>query len=197
MAARRVQTRRNVGSGPWPLLDAALHELAQPAASAGLALDTALAMLEGGDTESAMHKLRAASGHLRRQQDQMAALGAASDCRGRQPAVDLSPLLSETVPGLADLPPVVVAANEAVLAEALQRIGRWWRARSGGQAAQLSRDGGAVVLTLTGDASMAPSPGLRLWLAALRRCGVTVAVRSGETTTRITLRLPHAGRHVA
>jgi hypothetical protein len=177
--------------GAWSLLNAALHELAQPAASAGLALDVAATLLERGDAEAARRKLGGAGEHIAQLQRALLVLGTACSRRMAMAPMDLAPLLAGLALAPAQPGPLHVVANEAMLGEALRHIRRWC-AEGTAAPVQIRGDPDAVVIVFSGGTP--PSPAVRLWLAALRRTGGSVGVRRAGARARITLRLMRAGR---
>lgn len=178
-------------AGPWSLLATAAHELAQPAASASLAVETAMLLLRRGDTGAAGQKLAAAAQHLQRLHDQLLALGGTPQGRAEPGGTDLAPLLAAAFPDRVLPPAPAVRAPVAIVHAVLQQLAQDLRAGGATDiAVDIRTDRGHVLLRV--DAAGRASHGARLWLGALSRAGVGVSCRHAAGRLRVVLRLQPA-----
>lgn len=178
--------KREQRASPFGLLDAAVHELAQPAASAGLALELAADLLGRGDTGAAERKIQHAVRHIQSLQRRLIGLGSAAALSPENVATDFAPLVAHAFPSHVVKGRVFVAVAEETLVETLACIARTIQAER--EDIWISTAGASVTMVVVGRG--APTPALKLWLATLRRsgCSASCAPRLGQL--RVMLRLP-------
>jgi hypothetical protein len=178
--------RRQPSFGAESQLHAALHELSQPAASAGLALELAVVLIERGDSAAAETKVRNALQHVERLQRSLIALGGTGSSSASVVSIGA---LVERIFGARDLGcDVPVAIDEQVLSEALGSLRRCLRVS--GDDCALRADASHVVLRVSGKG--AAPPALRLWLKVLGRAGCPTSCVTRAGVTRVALHLPRA-----
>jgi signal transduction histidine kinase len=169
------------------LLGALLHEIAQPAAAANLAIDTAALTLERGDTTMATRRVAAAQAQSERLLTMIRALSEAARGGGGG-MVDAGLLLAESVPG-ATVPatPLLACFHQNLLREALRSMAVALRADPARCGAATQGPAGGVRLWLVG-----PGTAREPWVTVLRLAGAQVTVRRQGEALRIGIDLPAA-----
>ncbi|MBI1386669.1 MAG: hypothetical protein GC150_17330 [Rhizobiales bacterium] len=171
------------------MLSDAVHELAQPAAAAALAMESATLLLDRGAIGQAGGKLADATRHVGSLQASLRALNACAS-QDAEPCADVEALLREIWPdaSIATLPPLAIPRD--LLLAFLRCAARSLSADGKAADLEVQRRPAAIALHITGRGT--PGPALRLWARALRRCGAAVRLGGRERNVRIALRLPLA-----
>lgn len=167
----------------------AVHDLSQPAASAALAVDTALELSRIAGTEAIQRRLEGAASaleNLRRLLVDLARLSAGSRSSG---AHDLAAMMAAGLPGarLGDCPPALVEPGFFVAA--LRGLARDLGAEPAHCTAGKAKTTGRGEVCLRGGPLDADR--ITLWRSLLRMAGIDLAARriGGSTVVRLTFPL--------
>lgn len=176
------------------VLAAAVHELAQPCASAVLATDAALAVATRRDLPEVVGRLTATADALATLQARLRLIGlvAAAGGASRRGPTDVAAVVAAVLPGAAPGPPVLADVDPEVARLALGEIARAIDAAAERTEIRQAGPTGHIEVILRGTNAQARAPDL--WAELLWLVGIDATFRSADVGVTGTLTLPPAGR---
>lgn len=179
------------------VLTAAVHELAQPCASAMLVADTARILATRHGAPDLASCLESVVSELGRLQARLRLFGrlAVAETSHAQPT-DIAEVAAAVLPGVAALPRALACVHHEIAAVALVETARAISAAAERTEIRHSRNAKAVEVHLRGARSREQVlENLRL-LMSLTRISLTIRKRNGEVRAIISLPAPHAGSEI-
>lgn len=169
-------------------LRVAVHDLSQPAASAALAIDTALELSRRAGAEAIQRRLEGAASALETLRRHLVDLARLSAGRRSSAAHDLAALVAAGLPGarVDDCAPALV--DPCFFVVALRGLARDLRAEPAHCTAGKARTTGCGEVCLRGGPLSAER--LQLWRSLLRPAGIDLAVRRTGGSTVVRLAVP-------